>query len=30
LNCGGDLPTPPFGHPSWEGIFHPRIMAVYF
>jgi hypothetical protein len=22
LQICGDLPTPPYGHPSWEGIFH--------
>jgi hypothetical protein len=22
LSCCGDLPTPPYGHPSEEGIFH--------
>jgi CRISPR-associated protein Csm5 len=27
LSCCGDLPTPPVGHPSQEGIFPPR--AIY-
>jgi alpha-mannosidase len=32
FDCGGDLPTPPFGHPSEEGIFqygHPSEEGIF-
>jgi very-short-patch-repair endonuclease len=29
MSAGGDLPTPPFGHPSEEGIFRRREIIEY-
>jgi hypothetical protein len=28
LDFGGDLPTPPYGHPSWEGTLRREKFRV--
>jgi hypothetical protein len=28
IGASGDLPTPPYGHPSREGIFHASFLGI--